>query len=359
MRRRRWLIALVATTAPVLSLGLFAAPAAAVGNSTVTASVDVTSAVYPGSASDTATVTGDVNSTPGGTLTYTFFTGIDCLSPGTAAGTVVVTANGPAPASETEGPLAAGSYSFDATYNGDGVNDPSVPVCESFTIGQATTTPPSITNLPMSGTFGGIGFTAIVGGTNSDGVKFVTSNSMGVCTVNGLIVTYVGGGTCSLTAGVMASTNYPAASGTAQTFPVLPATPTAPSITNLPTGGTYGQPSFKATVSGTSSTGTLSVTSNSPTVCTVGPDGLTVSYVGAGTCSLSAEVAPTPDYLAASGTPQTFVIGRATPSTPTVTNIPTNAVEFAGFTATWARPVTARPTSPPRRLAPAPSAPTG
>ena len=65
-------------------------------------------------------------------------------------------------------------------------------------------------------------FTAVVS-TTGDGVTSVASNSGAVCTVgaNGLTVTYVGVGTCSLTASVATGVNYLGATGTAQTFSVL------------------------------------------------------------------------------------------------------------------------------------------
>jgi hypothetical protein len=93
-----------------------------------------------------------------------------------------------------------------------------------FTVKRTTPTTPTISNLPSSGTVGG-GFTATVS-TNGDGAKSVTSNSTSVCTASGLVVTYVGVGTCSLTAHVGAGTDYNAANGTAQTFKVNAAPPT-------------------------------------------------------------------------------------------------------------------------------------
>ena len=93
-----------------------------------------------------------------------------------------------------------------------------------------TPTTPTISNLPASGAVGG-GFTATVS-TNGDGTTSVTSNATSVCTVSGFAVTYVGVGTCSLTAHVAAGTNYAAANGTAQTFTITaapaPYSPLAP-----------------------------------------------------------------------------------------------------------------------------------
>jgi hypothetical protein len=97
-------------------------------------------------------------------------------------------------------------------------------------------------------------------------------------------------------------------------------TPTTPSISNLPSGARVGG-SFVATVS-TDGDGTKSVSSNSPSICTVGLDGLTVSYLAVGTCSLTSHVAAGTTYLAADGSAQTFSVAAAAaypyhPVTPT------------------------------------------
>ena len=116
----------------------------------------------------------------------------------------------------------------------------------------------------------GGGFTATLGNTDSDGVQSVSSTTTGVCTTAGLAVTYVSAGTCTLTAQTAESTDYTPASGSPQTFTIGLATPTAPTISNLPMSGAF-QGGFAASVS-TSGDGTKSVTTNAPTVCTVGSD---------------------------------------------------------------------------------------
>jgi predicted outer membrane repeat protein len=180
-----------------------------------------------------------------------------------------------------------------------------VGAANGFTVGQATPTTPTISNLPANGTYGD-GFTATVS-TDGDGVTSVTSNATSVCTASALTVSYVGVGTCSLTAHVAAGNDYGAADGSAQTFTVGQATPTTVAIGNLPTGGTYGG-GFTATVS-TDGDGATSVTSNSTSICTAG--GLTVNYVGVGTCSLTAHAAVGTDYGAADGSAQTFTVAKS------------------------------------------------
>jgi hypothetical protein len=324
----------LAAAAAVIALvvgGLFAAPAAAAGNSQITVTPVVTSATYPGSAYATAVVAGDGTPPAGGTVTYSFFGGNGlCTGTATSTDTEPLNPDGTVPNSTAQSALGAGADSFDAIYNGDGAtNDPSLPsTCEAVTIGQATPTV-GISNLPTSGTYGG-SFTATVL-TSGDGTNFsVTSNSPNSCTVgsNGLTVNYVGVGNCSLNAHVATGTNYQSGVGAAQTFPIGPTTPTTPTISPLPTNATFGQ-NFTASVQ-TTGDGTTSVVSNSPTTCTVGTAQV-VSFVGAGTCSLTAAVTAGPNYQGATGAAQTFLIAQAPlPATPTITNLPASGEAFGG-----------------------------
>ena len=107
--------------------------------------------------------------------------------------------------------------------------------------------------------------------------------------------------------------------------------PTTPFISNLPTGGGYGG-SFVAVVE-TNGDGTKFVTSASPSVCTVGGDGLTVHYIGLGVCLLSAHVTAGVTYEQADGSPQTFTVTKGLPSTPRITNLPAGARVGGSFTA--------------------------
>jgi hypothetical protein len=101
------------------------------------------------------------------------------------------------------------------------------------------------------------------------------------------------------------------AAGSPGTF-VSVLTPTAPSTANLPASATHGT-TFVASVA-TSSNGTTSVVSTTPSICTVGSDGLTVSFVGVGTCGLTPEVAASSTYSALSGPTQFIDVAQATPT---------------------------------------------
>ena len=229
---------------------------------------------------------------------------------------------------------------------------------QSFTIAQATPSPtPSIANIPSSPTWSsGGGFTAVLNATDSDGVQSVASSTTAVCTASGLVVTYVTAGQCTLTAQTAASTNYAGASGTQQSFTIARATPMpAPSIANIPSSPIWTSGGFTATLNATDSDGVQWVTSSTTGVCTA--SGLAVTYVSAGICTLTAQTAQDTDYAAASGAQQTFSIGPATPTGPTITNIPSArpGARVVDSPHSWAIPTVTGPSRSPR--APPASAP--
>jgi hypothetical protein len=88
---------------------------------------------------DTATVTGDDAATPTETVAYSFFTNGACSGTGKGAGGGALV-SGAVPKSNTEGPLGAGSYAFQATYSGDSNYAGSISGCEPFTVGRGTST---------------------------------------------------------------------------------------------------------------------------------------------------------------------------------------------------------------------------
>ena len=98
----------------------------------------------PATVTDVATVSGTAG-TPTGTVSFTFFSNGTCdlnaLPAPTAAGTITLDVTGKA-TSNSEGPLSAGSYAFQATYNGDGTYLTSTGDCEPFTV-----TTPATANL--------------------------------------------------------------------------------------------------------------------------------------------------------------------------------------------------------------------
>ena len=83
---------------------------------------------------DVAKVGPEFDQTPiGGSVSFTFFSNGSCNSPGTKAGTAPLIAG--TAISLSEGPLGVGTYSFQATYNGDHDYAASIGGCEPFSVG--------------------------------------------------------------------------------------------------------------------------------------------------------------------------------------------------------------------------------
>jgi hypothetical protein len=191
-----------------------------------------------------------------------------------------------------------------------------------------TPSTPIITNLPSSGTYGG-SFTPTVT-TTGDGQTSVSSATTNVCTVSSGTVNYVGIGTCTMVAHVGAGANYASADGGNQSFSINRAAASTPSITNLPSSGTYGG-LFTPTVA-TDGDGPISLTSSTPRVCAVDPTSSLVAYVAVGTCTLVAHVGTGASYVGADGGNQSFAINRAAASAPSITNLPSSGTFGGSFT---------------------------
>jgi outer membrane protein OmpA-like peptidoglycan-associated protein/phosphodiesterase/alkaline phosphatase D-like protein len=137
----------------------------------------------------------------------------------------------------------------------------------------------------------------------------LTSNTTGVCTVSGLDITTVTSGTCSITATQLGDATYGAAAPVTQVFPV--SSLTAQTITfNNPGSKTMSSTPFASNATASSSL-TVTLVSNTPSVCTV--SGLNIVMVSPGTCSITANQpgdgtrAPAPsvtqDFLISAGAP--------------------------------------------------------
>jgi hypothetical protein len=99
------------------------------------------------SAIATASVSGLSGFAPSGTVTYSLFDGDTCSGSAVSTDTVTL-ANGEVPDSSATGALAAGSYSFQASYSGDADYAPATGGCERFAVlaplTSAVTGPPSL-----------------------------------------------------------------------------------------------------------------------------------------------------------------------------------------------------------------------
>jgi FG-GAP repeat len=220
-----------------------------------------------------------------------------------------------------------GNCTINFNQAGNASYDPAPTITQTTTAQKATPTI-SISNIPTGAVNGG-NFTPTFAYTG-DGTISLTSSPMSRCTVSGAVVNFVGGGMCTLTAQATATANVTAATGSQQSFTISPA-PTTISINNIPGSAAYGG-SFKPTYAYVGN-GKTSATSSTPTICSVANNGV-VSFISVGTCELTANATASADYLAATGSPHRFPIGKAT-TTISIKNLPKSAQKNASFTPTY------------------------
>jgi len=176
---------------------------------------------------------------------------------------------------------------------------------------------------PSNAVYNGPTYNVTASATSGLAVTFGTSTP-GVCTVSGSTVSFVGVGTCTVTANQAGNANYAAAAQATQTFPVGQASQTITFTSTAPSNAVY---NGSYTVAATASSA-LAVTfgSSTPTVCTVSAS--TVSFVGVGTCTVAANQAGNANYLAAAQATQTFTVGQASQTISFTSTAPSNPVYF-------------------------------
>jgi hypothetical protein len=159
----------------------------------------------------------------------------------------------------------------------------------------------------------------------------LTSTTPDVCTVTGLEVTTVDTGTCTLTASQAGERHFTPASPITHSFTVTPAVQTitfpAPADRDLTSTPFALAPTTDA--SGLA----VSLTSDTPDTCTV--DGLEVTMLAAGTCTLTASQAGDSRYSAATAVRQSYTIAAPATTTPnttaSTTSEPTATLPSTGF----------------------------
>ena len=212
--------------------------------------------------------------------------------------------------------VSAGTCSITASQAGNANYVAATSVTQTFAVTQS---PNTITFPPLADT----AFTSappVLSATASSGlaVSYV-SNSTGICTVTGGTISFAGTGTCSITASQAGNVTYQAATPVTQTFAVTPGVNTITFAPMPDTPFTSAPPIPSATAS---SGLAISFASNSTGVCTV--TGGTISFVSAGTCSITASQAGGGNYAAATPVTRTFAVlpGANTITFPPLTDTP-------------------------------------
>ena len=147
------------------------------------------------------------------------------------------------------------------------------------------------------------------GGASGNPIVFATTSANTVCTVSGSQVTFVGVGTCALTANQAGDATYSAAPQVTQSITINAA---AQAITFGANPGpvTYvccALPLFNVSATGGASGNSVAFTSLTPSVCNPSAFGI---FASAGTCTIAANQAGNANYLAAPQVTQNIIVNK-------------------------------------------------
>ena len=289
-----------------------------------------------GNFSFTATVSG-AGETPTGTVSWTVTDpngrAVTCAPSaldGSGMGTCTVT------------DVIAGTYSVTADYGGDTNYDTSSGHDRTAFIAKATSSTGVIDTAAGVVTGGTFVFSATVSGpgvTPTGTITWTVSGPTGPVSCAGSTLDDNGVGTCTLThamAGDYSATadyggdsNYDTSSGKDTTAHIGIAAQTILFTSTAPN-AVFAGPAYSATAQSTSGL-SVTITSSTTGVCSVSSG--QVSFDGVGTCTLNANQEGDAYWSEAVQVRQTFQVNQATPSSPFVDNVPTNATEFGTYVA--------------------------
>jgi hypothetical protein len=243
-------------------------------------------------------------------------------------------------------PFAVGTCTVRADQAGNAIFDPAPPVSQSFTVSKSA----------QAITFGALAdkttvqspVTVSATSTSLLNVTFSTTTP-GVCTsggTNGVTITLVASGTCTVRADQAGDATYSAAPPVSQSFTVSKSAQTI-TFAALADKTTVQSP---VTVSATS-TSLLNVTfsTTTPAVCTSsGTNGVTITLVGSGTCTVRADQAGDAMFDAATPFERSFTVSRSaqTVSFGALPDAPIGSPITVGATATSGLVVTFSTTTP-------------
>ena len=145
-------------------------------------------------------------------------------------------------------------------------------------------------------------------------VLTINGSSATVCTIGNGMVNFIGAGTCTIDANQGGDADYAAAIEAQQSFSVASADGVMPQTiaftSTAPANASIGGPTYLATATATSRLAVvLTIDGVSATVCSIN-DG-TVTFIGAGTCTIDANQGGDGTYAAASQVQQSFSVAPA------------------------------------------------
>ena len=222
--------------------------------------------------------------------------------------------------------VSGGTCTVLADQSGNATYAPAAQAVQSFTVARAAQSI-TITSAAPANAVGGGTYTITASASSGLAVAF-SSGTPSVCTVSGSTVTFVGTGSCTVLADQAGNAAYAAAVQKSQTFAVSKAAQTITITSAAPTNAAVGGATYTITATATSGLA-VSFATTTPTICTV--DVATVTFVGGGTCTITADQAGNAAYSPAPQRLQSFDV-LVTPTPPANLTITVNGTQAV---ATW------------------------
>jgi PKD repeat protein len=234
--------------------------------------------------------------------------------------------------------VGKGTCTIDAEQAGNSNYNPAPEVQQSFTVGMGPQHMTFTSEPPTTAAIGGSTYTVAARASSGLPVSF-SSGASSVCSVSGTTVSFIGAGTCTIGAKQAGDSNYDAAPEARQSFAVGKRPQAVEFTSSSPAAATVGGMTYA--VAATASSGLdVSFSSGTPAVCSV--SGSTVSFIGAGTCTIAANQAGSAEYEAAPEAQQSFVVSKRSPPSAFL-SIPAVSANMGETGATTLSPVSATP----------------
>jgi hypothetical protein len=298
-----------------------------IGSSIITANQETTPTYETGTTSGTLVVSAGLTGLANFVVPAKIFgdASFNLVAPTTSSpGAITYTSSNTAVATVTNNTITivgAGTSTITAN-QASTTNYASGTITATLTVSKVTTV---LSNFAIGAkAFGDASFNIVAPTTNSNGSFTYTSSNTAVATVSGSRITIIGIGTSTITASQATNTNYTAAT-TTTTLTVNKATTVLTNF-SIPVKIFRNAP-FSITAPTTNSNGAITYTSSNLAVATI--SGTTITIVGIGTSTITANQASTANYLAGTTT-AVFQVNNAT---PVITNfvIPTKTFGDAPF----------------------------
>jgi len=206
--------------------------------------------------------------------------------------------------------IGAGTCTIDANQSGNAEYNAAHQVQQSFAVKKAQSVEFKST-APGSATVGGAMYSVEASATSGIAVALtIDAASSSVCSIAGSTVSFIGAGTCTIDANQSGNAEYKAAPQVQQAFAVIKGSQTIMFTSIAPSSASIGGPSYGAAAAASSGlTVELTIDPASSSVCSrAGP---TVSFIGAGTCTIDANQVGDSNYNAATQVQQSFAVRKS------------------------------------------------